>query len=112
MKEEQLEKYRHDLAYLREMAAQAEKDLGRFGYEFTFHPELPVTFDRYRDELAVALQRWCKTDPERIPSLLYHIDLPEHMVPPGYGCKDTPLLSERILQRELIKVILRKHYSG
>jgi hypothetical protein len=112
MREDQLEKYRHDLAYLREMAAQTEKDFGRFGYDFSFHPELPVSFDRYRDELAQALQHWCKADPERIPSLLYHIDLPEHMVPPGYGCKDTSLLSERILQRELIKVILRKHYSG
>lgn len=112
MKDEQLEKYRHDLEYLREMALQTIRDFERFSYVLSFNDQLPVSFDRYRHELSEQLARWCKTEPDRIPSLLYHIDLPEHMIPPGYGCKDPMLLAERILQRELIKVILRKHYSG
>ncbi|MBL7923277.1 MAG: hypothetical protein JNL88_03675 [Bacteroidia bacterium] len=110
MKEEMLEKYRYDLAYLREMSVQAEKDFGRFGYTLLFKEGLPVSFENYRMQLAEQLNHWCKKEYDRIPSLLYHIDLPEHLLPAGYGCKDTGRLAELILQRELIKVILRKHY--
>ena len=106
------EKYRHDLAFLRAMADQAVRDFDRFGYDLIFNADLPVSFENYKLQMAPQLKNWCKSDPERIPSLLYHIDLPEHLVPPGYGCKDTERLAELILQRELIKVILRKHYSS
>ena len=112
MKEEQLEKYRHDLAYLRDMSEQAVKDFDRFGYDLIFNADLPVSFENYKMQLAVQLKGWCKNQFDRIPSLLYHIDLPEHLLPAGYGCKDTEQLADLVLQRELIKVILRKHYSG
>lgn len=106
------EKYRHDVAYLQWMAEQTIRDFDRFGYQIVFNPDLPVSFENYRLQLTPQLARWCKQDPERIPSLLYHIDLPEHMIPSGYGCKDTGRMAELILQRELIKVILKKHYSS
>lgn len=106
------EKYRHDLAYLRAMAEQTVKDFDRFGYEIEFNPDLPVSFENFRLQLAPLWAKWCKNDADRLPSLLYHIDLPEHMIPAGYGCKDAERMAELILQRELIKVILRKHYSS
>lgn len=112
MKEEQLEKYRYDLAYLRAMSEQAQKDFDRFGYQLDFDEKLIVSFDNYRTQLAVQLKKWCKNDYDRMPALLYHIDLPEHMIPSGYGCKDTERLAELILKRELIKVVLRKHFSS
>lgn len=109
--EEIPEKYRHDLAYLRAMADQAVRDFERFGYDIVFNPDLPVSFENFRLQLAVQWANWCKREPDRIPSLLYHIDLPEHLLPAGYGCKDPERMADLILQRELIKVILRKHYS-
>ena len=105
------EKYRHDLAFLRDMADQAVKDFERFGYELLFNADLPVSFENYNMQTAPQLKRWCKIEPERLPPLLYHIDLPEHLLPAGYGCKDPEKLADLILQRELIKVVLRKHYS-
>jgi hypothetical protein len=112
MDHQQLEKYRHDLEFLRAMAAQAETDFARFGYPLAFNSELPPDFRRYCIELAPRLREWCKSEGDRIRSLLYHIDLPEHMIPEGYGCRDPEALAERILQRELIKVVLRKHFSS
>jgi hypothetical protein len=112
MESEMLEKYRHDLAYLRAMAEQAVNDFGRLGYDLHFNEQLPVSFVNYQYQLSEQLQRWCKSDFGRIPTLLYHIDLPEHLLPAGHGCKDPLRLAELILQRELIKVILRKHYSS
>ncbi|MBK7682208.1 MAG: hypothetical protein KA347_09325 [Bacteroidia bacterium] len=112
MNDLQLEKYRHDLAYLKAMAAQTIKDFDRFNYTLVFNEGLPVQFNNYCIQLAEQLQFWCKFDADRIPGLLYHIDIPEHMIPARYGCRDTAHMADVILQRELIKVILRKHYSS
>lgn len=108
----QIEKYRHDLAYLRAMAEQTIKDFERFNYVVIFNDELPVSFLNFRIQLAEQLGTWCKLDADRIPGLLYHIDIPEHLIPARYGCRDVEQLADLILQRELIKVILRKHYSS
>ena len=112
MNELQLEKYRHDLAYLKAMAFQTIKYFERFNYILVFNESLPVQFNTYRIQLAEQLQNWCKFDADRIPGLLYHIDVPEHMIPVRYGCRDTAQMADVILQRELIKVILKKHYSS
>lgn len=112
MKEDSLGKYRHDLQFLREMAEQTAIDLERFGYEISFDPLCTVSFENYRLQLENRLATWCKSDPARIPALLYHIDIPEHLLPPGYGCKDASRLAELILQRELIKVVLRKQFKS
>lgn len=111
MNEVLLEKYRHDLAFLKAMADQTIKDFDRFNYSLVFKDDLPVQFATYHLQLTQQLQTWCKFDADRIPGLLYHIDLPEHLLPPRYGCRDVERLSELILQRELIKVVLRKLYS-
>jgi len=112
MNGEQLEKYRHDLQFLREMAGQTEKDLDRFGYSISFDATLPVSFENYRLQLERCLAKWCKSDAGRIPALLYHIDIPEHLLPPHYGCKDPAGLAGLILRRELIKVVLRKQFKS
>ena len=112
MKEDHLEKYRHDLQFLREMAEQTVIDLERFGYEMEFDPLLPVSFENYRIQLEGRIASWCKSDSGRIPALLYHIDIPEHLIPPGFGCKEPARLAELILQRELIKVVLRKQFKS
>ena len=77
MNDLQLEKYRHDLAYLKAMAAQTIKDFDRFNYTLVFNEGLPVQFNNYCIQLAEQLQFWCKFDADRIPGLLYHIDIPE-----------------------------------
>ena len=112
MNDLQIEKYRHDLAYLRAMAEQTIRDFERFNYTIVFKEELPVSFLNFQLQLAEQLTAWCKFDAERIPGLLSHIDIPEHKIPARFGCRDTYQLAGIILQRELIKVILKKHYSS
>lgn len=111
MNDLQIKKYRHDLAYLRAMAEQTVKDFERFNYVVEFNDELPVSFHNFHLQLSAQLSHWCKVDADRIPGLLYHIDVPEHLMPVHYGCKDADHMADIILQRELIKVILKKHYS-
>ena len=106
-----LEKCRHDLAFLKAMADQTVKDFDRFNYTVVFNDNLPIQFNTYLFQLTEQLKEWCKHDGARIPGLLYHIDLPEHLLPVRYGCRDVGRLSELILQRELIKVVMRKLYS-
>lgn len=112
MNDLQIEKYRHDLAYLRAMAEQTVRDFERFNYVVVFNDALPLSFLNFRIQLAEQLGTWCKMDADRIPGLLYHIDIPDHKLPARYGCRDVDQLADLILKRELIKVIIRKHYSS
>ena len=109
---EQIEKYRHDLAFLQLMADQTVKDFQRFGYEVKFNENLPVCFENFRLQLAADLKNWCSNDSKRLASLMYAIDVPEHKLPARSGCADPSKMAEVILQRELIKVVIRKLYSG
>jgi hypothetical protein len=108
----QLEKYRHDLAFLRMMADQAVKDFERFGYELSFNEKLPVSFVNYKEQLSLKFADWCKNNSSQLQALLYSIDVPEHLLPKGSLCSDPERMAELILQRELIKVVLRKLYSS
>jgi hypothetical protein len=111
MDSNQLEKYRHDLAFIRAAAEQTIRDCERFGFEVAFEESTQLNFEMLKLQLAVYLRKWCKEDSNHLSALLYHIDVPEHLLPKGRGCSDPDRLSELILQRELIKVVMRKLYS-
>lgn len=112
MESTELEKYRHDLAFLMMMADQTIKDFDRFSYDLQFNEQLPVNFNNYVEQLCDFIKVCCKTDSNRLSSLLYGIDVPEHLLPPRSGCADPKRTAEVILQRELIKVVMRKLYAG
>ncbi|CAN5636188.1 hypothetical protein BH11BAC2_BH11BAC2_04640 [soil metagenome] len=112
MDEKQLENYRHDLAFIRMMQEQTIQDFNRFGYELSFNSELPFNFDVVKQQLAQQVKSICKNESGRLQGLLYHIDIPEHFLKAGAGCADPLGLAELILQRELIKVVMRKLYSS
>ena len=111
MEENQLEKYRHDHAFLRSAAEQTIRDCERFGFEVIFEESSLINFELLKLQLTVYLRDWCKNESSRLSALLYHIDVPEHLLPKGRGCGDIDRLAELILQRELIKVVMRKLYS-
>ena len=54
---------------------------------------------------------WCKADRQKLMGVMYHIDMPDHLLKEGINCKDCNVLAKQILQRELIKVVIRKQYS-
>lgn len=107
-----VEKYRTDHAFLRAMGEQTVRDFERFGYELKFRMPEPPHFEIIRLQLSEQLRVWCKQDMEHIRSLLYHIDVPEHLLKGSGGCADPDQLADVILKRELIKVVLRKLFSS
>ena len=104
----EIEKYRFDHAFLRDMAEQTEKDFAQTGIVIAFNKGIMPDFNTYRQQLSEEIKRWCISDPARLPALLYRIDIPEHIMLPAAFCKDPLLTAEIILKRELIKVIIRK----
>lgn len=111
MEEAQLAIHRNDLTLLRAMWDQTCRDCERFGYfPDPLEGELR-TFQGYLHCFSGFYAGWCKMDSSRLASLLYHIDIPEKLLPLQYGCRNPAEMAELILKRELIKVIIRKHYS-
>jgi hypothetical protein len=111
MDETGIEKFRNDLEFIRLAARQTEKDFERMGYPFSL-PEFPVDFRSCYLKLAEELKTICRSADNRLESVLYHIDVPEKVLHPQVACKNAERTAEIILQRELIKVVLKKHYSS
>ena len=111
MDETGLEKYRTDLEFIRMAARQTEKDFERMGYQIEL-PEFPSDFRSCFLHLAEILRAICRSDDNRLEVVLYHIDVPEKKLHPQVACKNIEHTAEIILQRELIKVVLKKLYSA
>jgi hypothetical protein len=110
MDETGLEKYRNDLEFIRMAARQTESDFGRMGFALQL-PEFPSGFRVLCVELGEYIRLICKSESSRLEALLYHIDVPEKVLHPMRACKNPDFTAEIILQRELIKVVLKKIYS-
>ena len=111
MEEEQIARYRHDLEYVRKAARQTEKDFERFGYQVELDTDQTGDWRICCSQLSDFITVICKDDSSRLPALLYHIDVPEHKIHPLKGCANPALTAEIIMQRELIKVIIKTIYS-
>lgn len=109
MEQTELIRYRNDLEFIRLAARQTEQDFSRMGYQVELE-EFPSGFRVLCDQLAIKLAEICKGD-NRLEAVLYHIDVPEKMLHPMHACKNPALTAEVILQRELIKVVIKKLYS-
>lgn len=111
MDEDQIEKYRHDLEYVRKAARQTEIDFSRFGYEISIDSELTGNWQICCMQLEEAIRLICKENSRKLEAILYHIDVPEHKVHPLKACSDPEHTAHVIFQRELIKAILKRIYS-
>lgn len=110
MDETGLEKFRNDLEFIRLAARQTEADFGRMGFSLQLS-EFPSGFRVLFMELSEHIRLICKNESNRLEALLYHIDVPEKVLHPMNACKNPEFTAEIILQRELIKVVLKKIYS-
>ena len=110
MEQTELAKYRNDLEFIRLAARQTETDFNRMGYEIELE-EFPSGFAILCEQLTLIVKGFCKGD-NRLEAVLYHIDVPVKMLHPLHACKNPAYTAEIILQRELIKVVLKKLYSS
>lgn len=115
MNDSSLEKYRHDLAIVRETAAQVMKDFGVLGLEIRFSGDPFSAYEELKEQIAPVLFELFQNDRSRFQSLLYRIDLSESKFRKLLGANEhanfSLNLADMILQREFQKVLTRRYFS-
>ena len=110
-----LEKYRHDLEVVRNTALQIIKDFGMAGVEIKFSGNPETAYEELISQALPALKRLYQQNSRSFMALLYRIDVEEIKVKKlseTYSGADFFLhLSELVIEREFIKVLIRKLYS-
>lgn len=95
-------------------AAQIQKDLLQFNLEYIIDPEL-INFDTLFEALNPIVTKLLNTNKEKLVQLFYRIDVSEHKIAKSFEEKSIEKtcikISKLIINRELKKVIIRKHYK-
>lgn len=106
------ERYRTDLAIVRETADQLIRDFNWFNMEIRFSGDPLKAYDELRDQIVPIIDQVQREDPARLQSLLYRIDLDERKFKKQLLSPSTDLhLADLILQREFQKVLTRRFFS-
>ena len=101
--------YRHDLEVIRDTVLQIKKDLSIFDLDIFFGGNEKTAYKEVKEQLIILFKDLLSHDAEKVFTLLYRIDVPEHKV------KQAPIsvpfenyIAELVLERELLKVVMRK----
>ncbi len=109
------EKYRHDLAIIRDTAKQIVRDLNIDDFEFVFSGNEYLAFEELREQLKPLIEKIYKSDSHAFRLLLYRIDIHENDFARALtGNENTSFedaISEMIIRREFQKVLTRKYFS-
>ncbi|MFM7016429.1 MAG: hypothetical protein ACKOX3_08890 [Bacteroidota bacterium] len=111
MDDQQLDKYRNDLEFIRLTAEQFIRDCERIGFQVEMNVLHLTGILHLQMSIEPYIKQWCKEENARLAALLYQIDVPEHLLPERGPCSDISGLTAIVVKRELIKVVLRKLYS-
>jgi len=110
----EIEKAKFDRQIIHDTAAQVMKDFASFGMNIRFPDDLEYAYDSLFDQLKIVISDLLQKNPEKLSSLLYHIDLDERKM--KESAKDFPheneWLSQLILEREFIKVLTRHYFKN
>jgi len=109
------EKYRHDLEVVRNTAAQVIKDFGLAGVDITFSGNPQTAYSELLSQVLPALRNLYKSQKPAFMSLLYRIDVDERKVRQLIDNETMSTFFEEltnlVIEREFIKVLIRKLYS-
>lgn len=94
-------------------AAQLEKDFSGEGYSLNF-TETALSYEKLYEVVFPIIDKLLNTQPYKLQQLIYRIDLPEKAYSETMQKSSEPAseLTQLIIQRELLKVVIRQHYSG
>mgnify|MGYP006386748793 CR=1 FL=1 len=110
------DKYRHDLEVVRNTAAQVIKDFGMAGVEINFSGNPETAYKELLDQALPALKGLYQQNPGSFMALLYRIDVEERKVKQLSdtlsGSEFFAQLAGLVIEREFIKVLIRKLYSS
>ena len=107
-------KYRRQLSYLRRTVEQIQKDFQIFEIDITFSGDPEAAYGELSAQVQSIIATLSAGNPERLMNLLYRIDLKEtdlrHAV--NERADFIEYVTQKILERELQKVILRDHFKN
>jgi hypothetical protein len=110
------EKYRHDLEVVRNTAGQVIKDFGMAGIKIEFSGNPETAYQELIAQVTPALEQLYKNNQTGFMALLYRIDVDESKVRNitrhFQGAEFFTQLTELVIEREFIKVLIRKLFSA
>lgn len=111
-----IEMAKSNLEIVEQTAQQVIKDFATFSIDIRFPENMHIAYDELFEQVNDSIQSLLKTNPEKLMSLLYRIDLSEGNMKTARNAIDKNtegvIISELILHRELQKVLLRNYFSS
>lgn len=115
MSELQPEKYRHDLEVVRNTAFQVIKDFDMAGAQINFSGNPQTAYEELLEQVTPAIAHIYKKNQDTFRALLYRIDVDEKkfklLEKSEKGESFYRKLAEAIIEREFIKVLIRKLFT-
>ena len=106
------ERYRRDLALVRETAEQLIRDFNWYNIPIRFAGDPFHAYEELREQIIPHIDRMQREEPTLFQSLLYRIDLDERKFRRQLQAPDSGThLADLILQREFQKVLTRRYFS-
>ncbi len=107
--------YKNDAEIIKQAAAQVEKDFASNGIEIVFSGNTLTAYDELFLQVKPVVKNLLETNRTKFAQLLYTIDLSEQKANEIFANNSFPDAVEKItqfiLERELLKVITRRHFS-
>lgn len=105
------EKYRTDLAIVRETAEQLIRDAETFGGTVIFSGNPFTAYEELRQQLIAMLLQWKREDSSKMQAFMYRVDLPEGRYRKALaGNSPIEELATLVLEREFQKVLIRRYF--
>jgi hypothetical protein len=108
------EKYRNDLAIIRDTVNQINKDFNLDGFELKLSEIEQNTFDDLTIQLIPIINQLYKKDKTAFNNLLYRVDIPEKDFRKLLNENQNNFsenLAEMIIRREFQKVLMKRFFS-
>lgn len=115
IKKEEIERAKMDAQVVELTARQVIKDFTQFGLEVSFSGDLHNAYDELFDQLDVHIADLLNSSYQRLMALLYQIDVGEaklaKLIDDRPGSSISEVITEAILERELLKVLTRLYFK-
>ena len=111
----QLERSKREEKFVLLTAQQVKKDFAMFGMQVDFSGNVNFAYQELFDQLKIYIDDLLNTNCEKLKSLLYQIDLSEKEIANGdseiHFSSISELITHKILERELKKVLIRTYFK-
>jgi hypothetical protein len=115
LSQEQLQSAFRKVEIIRETAQQIIKDFSLFDEEITFSGQTETAYQELYNQIYPIIDRLLNLDSSRFFAMLYAIDVDEKKVRNllfgEHNSSAAEEICKLIIERELIKVVYRKHWS-